>query len=127
MILGDPVPMQFLPIADETWEVITDKLAKAYDLPNFPGECDGYGSWGLIARDDVVAGILWTNHDDGCGILPIRGYDIVSYTATALTIRLAKDVGYNASDAFRQLAGEADGIFHGDLAVLLGRMIAAGE
>lgn len=115
--IGNPIPMQFLPLADETWEVITDDLVRGYKLPNFPGECDGYGSWGLIARDDVVAGVLWTNHDDGCGILPIRGYDIVSYTATALTIRLMREQGHTALQTFGHLVGD-EGTHQGDLTAL---------
>lgn len=115
--IGDPIPMQFLPIADETWEVITSDLVRGYKLPNYPGVCIGLGRWFVLANDDTIAGVVWTNLDDGCGILPINGYDPTSFTATALTIRLMREQGHTALQTFGHLAGD-EGTHQGDLSAL---------
>jgi hypothetical protein len=115
--IGDPIPMQFLPIADKTWEVITDELIKGYTLPNYPGICIGSGKWFVLTNDDTIAGVVWTNLDDGCGILPLDGYDPTSYTAAALTIRLLRERGFSARDTFAHLAGDAE-THQGDLSAL---------
>lgn len=109
--------MQFLPLADETWEVITDDLVRGYQLPNYPGTCTGSGKWFDLANDDTIAGVVWTDLDDGCGILPIAGYDPTSFTATALTIRLLRERGFSALDTFTHLAGDAE-THQGDLSAL---------
>lgn len=56
--IGDPIPMQFLPLADETWEVITDDLVRGYQLPSYPGTCIGSGKWFVLADDDTIAGVV---------------------------------------------------------------------
>ncbi|MBW4813465.1 hypothetical protein [Rhodococcus qingshengii] len=115
--IGDPIPMQFLPIADETWEVITDDLVRGYQLPNYPGTRIGSAMWFALANDDTTAGVIWTNHDDGCGILPLDGYDPTSFTAAALTIRLMREQGFSALDTFTHLASD-EATYSGDLAAL---------
>lgn len=115
--IGDPIPMQFLPIADETWEVITPDLVRGYKLPNFPGDCTGPGRWFVLANDDTIAGLIWTNLVDGCGIRPLDGYDPTRFTAAALTIRLMREQGYTALQAFTHLASD-EATYSGDLAAL---------
>lgn len=99
-----PVPDKWLsPSADDR---INPALARAYSWPDYPGQRAGNGRWVDIFSDaerERPIGRLWTDDNQGCGLLYVNYFDGTEYTVAALTIRHLYRTGVLATLAFELL------------------------
>lgn len=99
-----PIPARWLsPAADDK---INTSLGQAYCWPDYPGQRAGRGRWVDLYWDEdreCPVGRLWTDDNNGCGLLLVNGMDDVEYTVAALLIRHLHRAGVLASLAFEVL------------------------
>lgn len=95
---------------------------------DYPGQVTGPGRWAVLALGGDVFGVLWTNDDDGLGILPVNDAGDDAYQAALIlgaAITSAAARGASATDAFVavQIVADSAGIAvsdvtEGDLAAM---------
>jgi len=106
-VISRPIPVRFLGAGFD--DLATDEILGAYDLPDYPDQLAGDGFWCDLFADEAhnnPVGRLWTNRKNGCGLLWLPQMSGEVYTHQALLIRLYRQEGLTASEAFDRIATE---------------------